>query len=257
MTLYIIGIGLHNAKDITLKGLDAIQQADIIYLEDYTSLLHCSVHDLEKLYGKKIILSKREQSEQGSKDIVALAKQKNVCFLVIGDALSATTHIEIFKEAEEAGVKIHMIHNASILTAVGITGLQLYNFGKTTSIPYLDEHPNLETPYNIIRINKSLGMHTLCLLDIKKDQKRFMSICEGLDVLENIESRKKENVIFDDLFVVGCARLGSSSFIVRSGILSKIKKIDFGAPLHSIIIPGKMHFVEEEMLELLNKHHRE
>ena len=27
-----------------------------------------------------------------------------------------------------------------------------------------------------------------------------------------------------------------------------IKKFDFGGPLHSLIIPGKMHFVEEEML---------
>ncbi len=253
MTLHIIGIGLSDPKDITVKGLEAVKNAEIVYLENYTSLLQCSVTDLENFYGKKIILSNREQSEQGSKDIVALAKEKKVCFLVIGDALSATTHIEIFREAREQGIEVHIIHNASILTAVGVTGLQLYNFGKTASIPYLDEHPNLETPYNIIRINKNLGMHTLCLLDIKAEQQKFMSVQEGLEVLEDIEKRKGEKVISNDLFVVGCARLGSTDFIVRSGTLSEIKKIDFGAPLHSLIIPSKMHFVEEEMLELLNK----
>jgi diphthine methyl ester synthase len=249
MSLHIIGIGLNDPKDITVKGLDAVKSAEIIYLEDYTSLLQCSLSDLEKFYDKKIILANREQSEQGSGKIVEEAKEKKVCFLVIGDALSATTHIDIYKQAKEAGVKVEIIHNASILTAVGITGLQLYNFGKTASIPYLDDFKELVAPYLVLEGNNKLGLHTLLLLDIKQEQKRFMTISEGLNVLEDIEKREGKGLITDDIFIIGCARIGSNDFIIRSGKLKEIKQIDFGTPLHCIIIPGRLHFLEKEMLE--------
>lgn len=38
---YIIGLGLGDAKDITVKGLEIIQKCDRIYLESYTSILTC------------------------------------------------------------------------------------------------------------------------------------------------------------------------------------------------------------------------
>ena len=77
-----------------------------------------------------------------------------------------------------------------------------------------------------------------------------MTINIALEILEKIESRKKERLINDDLLVVGCARLGSEDFIVKAGKMSEIKTFDFGAPLHCLIIPGKTHFIEKEMLEL-------
>jgi diphthine methyl ester synthase len=36
---YIIGLGLGDPKDITVKGLEAIKQCDRVYLENYTSIL--------------------------------------------------------------------------------------------------------------------------------------------------------------------------------------------------------------------------
>jgi diphthine methyl ester synthase len=253
MTLYIIGIGLNDVKDITVKGLEAVKLCDIIYLENYTSLLQCSFEDLEQFYGKKLILSDRNQSEQGSIKIIKQAKDKNVAFLVVGDSLGATTHIEIFKEAKEANVEVKIIHNASVLTAVGVVGLQLYNYGKTASVPYLDDFPELETPYNILENNQKYGMHTLFLLDIKVPKDRFMTVGEGLFVLEDIEKRKGKKLISDETFVIGCARLGANDQLIKSGKLKDIKGIDFGAPPHCLIIPGKMHFLEEEMVELWRK----
>lgn len=38
---YIIGLGLGDAKDITVKGLEIVQKCDRIYLESYTSILTC------------------------------------------------------------------------------------------------------------------------------------------------------------------------------------------------------------------------
>lgn len=250
MTLNLIGIGLSTEKDITVKGLEIVKKCDKIYLEGYTSLLQVSVSDLEKFYGKKIILADREMTEQGDEKIIEEARNSEVAFLIIGDVFSATTHVQLFKLANEKNVKVEVINNASVLNSVGITGLELYKFGKTTSIPFIEDHPDLETPYNVYSDNLSMGLHTLFLLDLKPAEDKFMTVNEAIEILEKIESRKKEGLISDDTLVVGCARLGCDDCVVKAGKLSEIKKFDFGAPLHCLMIPGKMHFIEEEMLEL-------
>src|SRR3989344_1963727 len=99
MTLHIIGLGLGNEKDITLRGLEAVKKCDIIYLESYTSILQCKVEDLGKLFGKKIILASRELVEADNNEILKNSKTKNVALLVVGDPFSATTHIDLFLRA--------------------------------------------------------------------------------------------------------------------------------------------------------------
>ncbi|MBU0457651.1 MAG: diphthine synthase [Nanoarchaeota archaeon] len=253
MVLYLIGIGLSDEKDITVKGLEIIKNSDVVYLENYTSLLQCSIKDLEKFYGKKIVIAEREKAEQEDEKIVEEAKKKEVAFLIIGDPFSATTHIDLFKLAKERNVSVKVIHNASVLTAVGTTGLQLYKFGRVTSIPFLEDHPQLETPYNVLKENKKNGLHTLFLLDLKPKEEKLMSINEALEILEKIEEKKQKKIISKDIFVVGCARLGSEDFVIKVGKLEKIKKEDFGKRPHCLIIPGKMHFLEEELLEIYEK----
>ncbi len=36
MALYMVGIGLNDEKDITVKGLEAVKKCDSVYLESYT-----------------------------------------------------------------------------------------------------------------------------------------------------------------------------------------------------------------------------
>jgi diphthine synthase len=246
MTLYIIGIGLADQQDISVKGLEIVKSCDLVYLENYTSLLQCSFHDLAKFYDKEIILADRNTTEQGDHKIIEEAKNLDVAFLVIGDPFSATTHVELMKQAKEHGIEVRIINNASILTAIGVTGLQLYKFGKTASIPFLDDHPNLETPYNVLKENND--MHTLFLLDIQPP--KFMTVNQAIKTLIDIEGRKKENLITDETLVIGCARLGSGDPFIKSGMIKDIKDIDFGRPPHCLIIPGKMHFLEEEIFNL-------
>ena len=252
MTLYLIGVGLSTEKDITLRGLEIIKRCDKVYLENYTSLLQCSVADLEKCYGKKVILADRTASEQDDIKIVEEAKKMDVAFLVIGDPFSATTHIGLFQLAKEKKVPVQVVHNASVLTAVGITGLQLYKFGRVTSIPFLEDNPQLETPYRVLKDNQAQGSHTLFLLDLKPGQNKFMTVNQALEILENIESRLKENLIRKDSFVIGCARLGSDDAVIKAGPLEKVKQMQFGKAPHCLIIPGKMHFAEEEFLKTIN-----
>ena len=54
---YIIGLGLGDAKDITVKGLEIIQKCDRIYLESYTSILTCGKEALVSLKSISIMIS--------------------------------------------------------------------------------------------------------------------------------------------------------------------------------------------------------
>ncbi|MEM2139295.1 MAG: diphthine synthase [Candidatus Woesearchaeota archaeon] len=250
MTLFFIGLGLDNEKDISIKGFDAIKKSDYVFLEDYTSMLNCSVKELEKFYEKKIILADRKLVEQNSDFILDKAIKKNVAFLIIGDVFSATTHVDLFLRAKEKKIEIKVINNASILNAVGIVGLELYKYGKTTSMPFFENNFKPESPYDAVKENLERGLHTLVLLDIKKDLNKFMTVNVALEQFLEIEKKRKENVFSLDKKVVGCARIGSESQLIKYDSVKNLIKFDFGKPLHCLIVPGKLHFMEEEMLNL-------
>ena len=248
MPLYFIGLGLGNEKDISINGLEAIKKCDIVYLENYTSILNCTKEQLEKFYNKKIILARRSLVEADENEIIENAKAKNVAFLVIGDPFAATTHIDLFLISKKEGIKCHVIHNASIASAVGITGLQVYKFGKITSIPL--ENENIEAPYDVLKGNLSLGLHTLFLLDLNPDEETFMSVNDGLRYLLKAELKRNERIFSEKILCVGCARLGSESQVIKAGSAKYLLKFNFGKPVHCLIVPGKLHFMEEEALKL-------
>ena len=266
MALFMIGLGLSDMKDISIKGLDAISKCDIIYLEHYTAVLHTTKDELEDYFNKSIIVADRNMVEVDGDRIVDEALEHNVAFLVVGDPFVATTHSDLFLRAKSRGVVVRVVHNASIINAVGVVGLELYKYGKTTSIVFPDDDWLPETPYDVIKQNLSCGFHTLCLLDIKVSEPsrkdllrgvnnplppRFMSVKQGLEVLERIEAGRNEGIITPDTTVVGVARIGSDDPVIKAGPLSVVKEFDFGGPMHSIIIPAKqLHHVEEEMLSL-------
>jgi len=265
MTLYIIGIGLDNEKDISLKGLEKIKKCSKIFLEYYTSRLNCTVERLEEIYGRKLILADRDMVEKDAEKIINPAKESDIAFLVIGDPMGATTHTDLMLRAKEADVKIEVIHNASILTAVGIVGLELYKFGKTISIVFPQDDWKVQAHYDVIRDNQKAGLHTLCLLDIKMkepskenlkkdvgifEEPRFMTVNDAIKNLLAIESERKEKVFTEDTVCVGCARIGSFEKKIIAGTAKELLEADFGAPLHCLIVPGKLHFMEEQALDI-------
>ncbi|MBS3121655.1 diphthine synthase [Candidatus Woesearchaeota archaeon] len=257
--LYLIGLGLGDEKDITLKGLEIIKKCDLIYLENYTSKLQCSVKELEKLYEKKIILANREDvegdDEKGKNQILKSAKTKDVALLVIGDPMSATTHVDLLLRCKKLGIKIEVIHNASIINAVGIVGLELYKYGKTTSIPFPEKNFQPETAYDVIKMNKKNGLHTLCLLDLRPLENKFMSVNDAIKILLDIGEKRKAKgtektpIFTKNTFCIGCARIGSDN-LIKAGKAEKLLKENFGAPSHCLIVPAKMHFVEEDALKM-------
>ncbi|MBI4448808.1 diphthine synthase [Candidatus Woesearchaeota archaeon] len=253
MTLYLIGIGLCDEKDISVKGLEIVKNARAVYVEQYTNVLQVGVDRLETLYGRKVEIAAREDIEKRGGEIIASARDTDVAILIVGDVFSATTHSDLYLRARQAGVAVHVVHNASVMTAIGATGLSLYKFGKTASVPfYSSEHP-VDTPYTILSENLLLGMHTLMLLDLDPKTRRFMTISEAIVELRRMEERKENHIIRDNTLVVGCARLGCPDSRIAFGTLSEIEKIDFGKPPSCLIIPGQMHFMEEDVLRTFNR----
>jgi len=240
MTLYLIGLGLWDEKDITLKAVEILRNCRFIYLESYTSILNCSVDKIKGVTGKNIQIATRQMVESDDNEILEKAKTGETALLVIGDPFGATTHIDLVLRAKKEGIKVVVINNASILNAVGITGLELYKFGKTTSIPFHNE--NVTAPVDAIMDNKNLGLHTLVLLDLDPSNGKFMLISEAADYL-------LKNGMSEQTQVLGLAAIGSPEPEIRFGTLEQIKDAAFEKIPQCMIIIGKLHFKEEEALE--------
>jgi diphthine synthase len=251
--LIFIGLGLYDEKDISIKGHEAVKSCDKVFAEFYTAALGgTSLKKLEKKFGKKIKVLTREQVEQ-SDDIINSAKTQTVAFLCQGDPLTATTHIELLLQAKESGIKTEIIHGASIATTVpGLLGLQYYKFGRTTTIAYPQSYSDgeylPESPYYVILENKKRGLHTLVLLDIVAVEKRYMTAGEGLEILMAIESKCKKKLITKKTLACVIARAGSPEPYLRADHVENLLNLDFGDPLHTLVIPGELHFKEAEAL---------
>tara|TARA_Y100000310_G_scaffold78181_1_gene74800 strand:+ start:251 stop:1006 length:756 start_codon:yes stop_codon:yes gene_type:complete len=249
MTLNFIGIGLNDEKDISIKGLELVKKADFVYLENYTAKINCNINYLEQLYGKKVILADRKLVEiDAEKTILKEAKTNNVAFLVVGDVFSATTHMDLYLRAKKLGIKTKIVHNASVFTAIGVTGLQLYKFGKAVSIPFLNE--NIETPYDALKSNQQNNLHTLFLLDVKEGSNDSLSVNDAIRYLLKVELKRNERVFTDNTLCIGCTKLGSLDQIIRAGKAKELLQYLFKGGMHCLIVPAKLHFMEEEALRL-------
>ncbi len=251
-TLIFIGLGLYDEKDISLKGLEEIKNCDKVFTEFYTAkLTGTDIDKIEKTVGKTIEVLTREETEKGDK-ILNIAKEKTVALLTCGDPMTATTHVDIRLRAAKMGIKTRIIHGSSIVTAVpGLLGLQNYKFGRATTLAFPEKNYFPTSPYDIIKENKEMGLHTLVLLDIQSDKKRYMTANEGMKLLLKMEEKHKGNIIKQEDIICVVARAGSSEPIALAGIIKDILDKDFGPPLHTLVIPGKLHFMEIEAIQIL------
>jgi len=274
--LYFIGLGLGDAKDITVKGLEIVKKCERVYLESYTSVLTCGQKQLEELYGREIILADRDLVEQGSDVILDVATSADVALLVVGDPFGATTHSDLVLRARGRGIPTRFVHNASIINAVGCCGLQLYTFGETVSVPFWTDGWKPESFYDKIALNLERDFHTLCLLDIKvKEQTvenmmrgrkvyeppRFMTTQQAAEQLMAI-ARRRQSVDTDTAPLpidrstpcILLARIGAEDQKLVYCTLGEAAEttMHMGGPLHSIVIPAKeLHEMEQDSVNLL------
>ncbi|MGQ9588386.1 MAG: diphthine synthase [Thermoplasmata archaeon] len=249
-----VGLGLHDEDGVSIAGMKEIERADIVFAEVYTSTLsEGSLDRLSKRSGKKIELLDRAAVEDGRR-IIESCVGKRVAFLVVGDPMTATTHVDLRLRATMAGLETTVIHGSSVLTAVpGMLGLQHYKFGRTTTLPFPQEGFSPTSPYEVIAENLSRGIHTLVLLDIDADNQRYMTANEGLHLLLDMERRLGRGVMTDHMTVCVVARAGAPDPVVRAGPLRDLLSEDFGPPPHTIVVPGALHFMEKEALDTFGK----
>lgn len=202
--------------------------------------------------------------ESHSDDILADAHQVDVAFLVVGDPFSATTHTDLALRCRQHDPPIptRTLPNASILTAVGATGLSLYNFGQTVSMVFFTDDWKPDSFYDRIAENATLGLHTLVLLDIKVKEPdlkalargkiiyeppRFMSVAQCASQMVEVEETRQQGVCEKEKLAIGVARLGSEGERIVTGTLQELTGADLGPPLHSLVLCGKrMHEMEWE-----------
>ena len=230
---FLVGLGLFDHKDISLKGLDCLKNVDKIYAEFFTSRLFGSNFEaIEELIGKKIEVLVRNEVEE-EHIFIDEAKTSDVALITGGD-----------------GIDFEVIHGSSILSsAPAISGLQGYKFGKVTTIPFPDYNYYPKSPYEAIEENLKMNLHTLVLLDIQAHNNRYMTVNQGLEYLMNIKDNLgRKGLITENTLAMGIARVGSTDVVVKAGKIHELLNFDFGGPLHCIIIPSKLHIVEAEYL---------
>ena len=236
--LYLIGLGL-NEKSITKEAFEIIKKCKKLYLEGYTVDFPYEMPELESQIGAFEVLG-REDVE--SDKLVEEARKKDIALLIYGSPLFATTHLTLLSDCKKVKVKTKIIYNASVFDAIGESGLELYKFGKITSMPKWVQNFEPDSFLDIVQQNSSIKAHSLILCDI---QLNFKEALEQLDL-----SCKKKKMILDKILVV--SNLGTEKGKMLYDTLENLKK------KHKLIInpfclivPSNLHFMEKEALENL------
>jgi diphthine synthase len=235
--LYLIGLGL-NERSISKEALEIIPRCKRVYLENYTVDFPYTEQALVDEIGKKVISIGREKVEDLS--LVDEAKKMDVALLIYGSPLTATTHITLIQEAIASGIKYRVINNASILDAIAETGLQLYKFGKITSMPYWKKSYEPDSFMEVVKENLSIKAHSLILIDINMD------ISKTIDQLE--KSAQKHDVKLKKLIVCQCLGTKRQKILYRD--INEIREFSGVQKPYCIIIPSELHFVEKEFLKI-------
>lgn len=234
--LLLVGLGLAPPQSLTLEAWEALQAADAIYLETYTNI-GISVDDFAAFLKKRVAPAPRTTVE--SEELLTLAKTQTVALCCIGDVFTATTHSVLYLDCLQQDILVKMFQNNGVMTAAALTGLELYKFGQTITIPYPGASYDPRSYLAKIESNRAAGLHTLCLLDIKADEERFMTIPEAIALLE-------EHLTL--ALVIGCAKLGTDNHIT-AGSTEALGQHSWPSQPHCLIIPGQLNAVEQEFVE--------
>jgi len=240
--LTFVGLGLYDERSITVEGRDALDDADRVFAEFYTSKLSgASVADLEAYHDTEIEVRDRSGVEQDPEPILDAAARGGAAFVVAGDPMISTTHTDLRLRAHERDVATRVIHGTTAQAAASsLTGLQNYRFGKATTIPFAYGDNGGGAPDSVldtIDANRERGLHTLCYLDIRAAEDRYMTASTAAERLAPG---------LDDPLGVVVARAGSPDPVVAADRLSALADRSFGAPLHLLVIPGDLHHVERD-----------
>ncbi len=254
--LYFIGLGL-NVKQLTKEAEFALKNAKTIYVEVYTSMYsEGSLEELEKISGKEIIKIYRDETETNFEKIIESAKNEIIAFCVFGNITSATTHSILISDCIQNQIEYKLIPGISIFSVIPmLTGLQEYRFGRTVSIVKPLENYAPTSFIDWIIDNKQRGLHTLCLSDIKIDEKNnyLMQPFESAKRIIEVALEKQIDArLWKCIAITGAC---SNRQLVYYTDLGKLEQFitDYDVP-SSIVILGNLQMDEEEFISNLDKY---
>ncbi len=247
--LWFVGLGLDDERGLSRRAFELLGRAEV-FAEEYTSV--AAPGTLERLaleIGRPIRRLDRPLLESERPILEALERAKSVALLVVGDPFAATTHVALRLAAERAGHSWKYLPNASILTAAaGFLGLMPYRFGRTVSLPLPDPSFAPRSPLEHIAENRSRGLHSLVLLDLRPEEARFLSATEALRLLR--ERDPERAVLSEEDPLAVAARVGRDDAAGFFGPFALLRGVAFGPPLHTIVVPAaELHFEERAALE--------
>ena len=250
--LWFIGLGISGISELSDSTLDIIRNAEIVYLESFTSpISETEKKQLENISNGIFKTAKRWVVEDGN-EILENAKNKETVLISYGDPYIATTHLELKTRAMRDGIKTKTIHSSSIVSSlVGEVGLHYYKVGKVLTI--MNDPKSMITPYNTIFDNLLNKIHSLILLEYNEDKSFFLNPNDALSLLLDAEKTQNRNVISEQTFVIIASRIGKNDQKIISGKISNLIKKEFGESPHSIIIPGRLHFTESDTVEIVTE----
>ncbi len=240
-----VGLGLNDEKSISLQGLEHAREANSVFVELYTNpMSNLDIGRLESLIGKKIVLVTRAELEDRSGKVIVDASEKGkVAFLVPGDPMVATTHVSLRLILAKKKIRTRIVHGQSIISAIaGAAGLQSYKFGKSITLPLEQSMPR--SVLDTILDNGSRGLHTLLLLEPGIGRSTGITISKAISRMITAWPELSDRV------AVGAARVGAPDEDVKAGKMRTVERHDFGLPPHSLVMVGRLHFMEAEALEV-------
>ncbi|KAL6296965.1 hypothetical protein ACE6H2_005107 [Prunus campanulata] len=84
--LYIVGLGLADEKDITIRGLEIVKQCDQFFRRNFNAQ--------ENLYGKPVTVTDRKTVEEKADQILT------------ADTFGPTTHTDLVVQATKLGIDV-------------------------------------------------------------------------------------------------------------------------------------------------------
>jgi diphthine synthase len=134
---------------------------------------------------------------------------------------------------------------------IGECGLHFYKVGKIATI--MSEMKSLTYPYYVIYKNIIEDNHTVLLLEYNQNKDFFLDPKDALKGLLETEEGQGRKVLTESSYAIVASRIGFKDQAIVSGKISSLKKIDFGKPPHTVIIPGRLHFTESDALKLFGQ----
>jgi diphthine synthase len=250
--LAFIGLGLGDEQDLSPRARERLRRCGAVFAESYTSAIGSgTLERLAREVGRPIVTLPRDRVEAERPVVEALTRHESVGFLVAGDPFAATTHVALRLAAETAGHTWSYLPNASILTAApSFLGLQHYRFGRTVSLPFPAPGFAPHSPLDGIAQNRNQELHTLVLLDLRPEDDRFMTANEGLRLLAERDAAFPPSVLPPEFPLAVVARVGTESARAWYGPTSRLEAVEFGPPLHAVVVPAAtLHFEEKAALE--------